>query len=186
MKTRNDWIEHWKGEKYSSSRMKSYRTIIGAYKGTPHRILDIGCGLSFESEYLQREHPGVELYLMDGEFKKKANPRQIGFGSAKNFQYYNTIKELKDSFDSRGMIYNFVDANNIDLKESLKFDIIYSNLSCGFHYPATTYKDLVQRHSDENTVVIFDIRKGSKQKGFKILKELYRGNKNTKCVIKFI
>jgi len=41
-------------------------------------------------------------------------------------------------------------------------------VSCGFHYPVATYRDLILKHSHENTVVVMDIRRKRKNANFKI------------------
>jgi hypothetical protein len=40
----------------------------------------------------------------------------------------------------------------------VKFDVIYSWLSCGFHYPATTYKQFIKDHLSEDAIIIMDFR----------------------------
>ena len=53
-----------------------------------------------------------------------------------------------------------MDANKAVMLD-IKFDLIYSLLSCGFHYPIEIYKELFVKHSHSQTVCIFDIRKES-------------------------
>lgn len=66
--------------------------------------------------------------------------------------------------------------------------MIYSGKSCGFHYPLSTYKDLLYRHSDENTLLIFDLRKGADQGDidFKIKDVIIDEGKSHTCVLQLL
>ena len=57
-------------------------------------------------------------------------------------------------------------------------------MSCGFHYPVNTYRDLILKHSHKNTKVIMDIRirykktiQHVKEEGVEILKVIAQRNK---------
>jgi SAM-dependent methyltransferase len=121
--------------------------------------LDIGCGFAFESEMFQRKY-GTALYLLDGEYRplpKKS--RDIGYGSVEDFTFYHPRDTLEESFRIRGLKYSFIDAQDLELASDLKFDLVYSFLSCGFHYPAETYADFIREHTNPDSVVLLDVRK---------------------------
>jgi SAM-dependent methyltransferase len=152
-----DWLNVWSNDNFSKFKENNFTNIYGYLEKPPTRILDIGCGLAYESEMFQKKY-GSELYLLDGE-QDLDGKHQDGFNKeTDNFAHYNTIADLKKSYDSRNMKYTFVDSNNIDIPEDVKFDLIVSFASCGFHYPADTYKELIQKHSTDDTVVILDLR----------------------------
>lgn len=152
------WLDKWNTPQHRESKRKQFEIIDNYLNFAPKRILDIGCGLATESEFFQKKY-NCELYLLDGDFSTTSNvKRDIKYGTVDNFAFYNKVDDLKSSYDSRNMNYTFVDANNIDIPDDVTFDLIISNVSCGFHYPANTYKDLVQKHSTESTKVIFDLR----------------------------
>jgi hypothetical protein len=76
------------------------------------------------------------------------------------------------------------------LSEDLKFDLITSYLSCGYHYPLSTYKELILKHSHKDTKLVFDIRnrKGALilEEGVEVVHEFYKhGGKYAMCQIKF-
>ena len=74
------------------------------------------------------------------------------------------------------------------INEDIKFDLIYSFESCGFHYPITTYKDFLKRHIDKSTVLIFDVRrKASKEQleDFDIIDNINITKKYDTLVLKF-
>ncbi len=116
----------------------------------------------------------------------KEKVREIKYGSVDSFRFYNTITDLKNSFDKRQLSYTFVDANNIDLPDHLKFDLIYSNQSCGYHYPIETYKELIQAHSHKDTTVILDLRKHFKYDNITIKNILVESRKFIKAEIEFM
>lgn len=157
--TENKWIEKWKdNESHFQSKKDNFESIIKYLGEPPKRMLEIGCGLAYESEMFYKEY-GTEIWLLDGDYSKERGGSDVNWNpNVDKFRFYSKVDDLKKSYDSRGMTYTFVDANNIKIPADVKFDFICSFKSCGFHYPAATYKDLIKKHSDENTKVIFDIR----------------------------
>lgn len=182
-----NWLDIWNNDSHTSSKKNMFEIVEKYLITPPKKILDIGCGLAKESELFQKKHQSF-LYLLDGEFSKSnGKNRQVGYGNVENFNFYNKIDDLKESWNSRNLDYTFVDANNIVIDDNVTFDLIYSSESCGFHYPADTYKDLIIKHSNDNTKIIFDIRNRyvSTQK-IKIINTLYQSKKFIKAEIKFL
>lgn len=179
-------MQTWETPIHLKKKKEIFHKIDSFLKTPPKTILDIGCGLARESEYFQKKY-GCDLYLLDGDFENTSNvQRQIKYGTVDNFGFYNKVNDLKKSFDSRKMKYSFIDANNIDIDIDLKFDLIMSNLSCGFHYPANTYKDLVKKHSKESTTVIFDLRNAQDHPDVEILQMVDNCKKHIKASIRFV
>ena len=166
----------WLGETYINATEDIF-TQVDAYLGKgPKRILDIGCGFANVSKQFQEKY-GSELWLLDGDMatNPETSKRVNKFGSIDDFQFYATVSELKAQWDRQGMRYTFVDANNINIPQDIKFDLVYSWISCGFHYPVSVYKDLVMKHTTEESVVIMDFRRKSlplQQQDFEIVKRL--------------
>lgn len=159
MRAKRSWLEKWSWPSFSDYREKNFEIIDSYLKFVPRTILDIGCGLAYESEKFQKKYE-TDLYLLDGDVElTKENNRDINYGPVTDFKFYNSIRDLKKSWDDRQLKYNFVDANNIELSREIQFDLIYSLFSCGFHYPAITYKDLISIHSTDETVIIMDFQK---------------------------
>ena len=179
------WSDLWKSDGYKSGKTKNFSVVDSYIKFEPKNILDIGCGYARESKCFQEKY-NSNLYLLDGNPKKDSQKRQIKYGSAESMDFYNSIEDLKKYYDSENMRYNFIDAANPIIPKDIKFDLIYSFLSCGFHYPANTYKELIQKHSTEDTLIIFDIRHLNKQKNIQILDIVNRERKSLKCSIKFV
>ena len=73
----------------------------------------------------------------------------------------------------------------------IKFDLVYSNVSCGYHYPLSTYADLLKSHTDIDTIMIFDIHSRYLEEQIKDLfdvieiKNFPDQKKIIKCKLKF-
>ena len=154
----NRWINsEWQSNEYKKNKGISFDLIDSFLTEAPRNILDIGCGMAFESEMFQSKY-NSNLYLLDGDFESSINAtRDRKFGTADSMAFYTKIDSLKSSFDKRNLKYNFVDANNIQLPPDLKFDVVYSNVSCGYHYPLSTYLELLKMHTTKDSILIFDI-----------------------------
>ena len=152
------WLEKWEQDKHKTYKESTFTILDNFLNYSPKRIFDIGCGLAYESELFQKKYKS-ELYLLDGDFGYTSdNTRDVGYGAVDNFQFYNSIDTLKESYNNRGLKYNFIDANNIQIKDNITFDLVYSILSCGFHYPVETYTDLIKKHTSPTSRIIMDIR----------------------------
>jgi SAM-dependent methyltransferase len=154
--------EKWTSPEYLAGTEEIFRQVDAYLKTPPRRILDIGCGFARVSQLFQQKY-GTELWLLDGDFH--ANPetavRKAKYGSKESFQFYLSVSDLKQHWDQQGINYRFVDANSIDIPKDIKFDFVCSWISCGFHYPVSSYKTLIQTHTTEDSVVIMDFRRKS-------------------------
>lgn len=164
------WLTgEWNTKEYQDAKLKNFEILCKELESPPSRILDIGCGLAWESR-LFNEKFGTELWLIDGdastnEQKSKSASETNWHSTAESFLFYHKLDFLKEELDKRNTKnYHLIDVNNINIPDDIKFDVITSWLSCGFHYPASTYKDLVLKHSHENTRIFFDIRVHLKSK----------------------
>lgn len=128
-----------------------------------NKILDIGAGKALQGKELQKLY-GSELWILEGDDKnnnkKSKDARKVKWnGSADNFLYYWNLDNLKHYHNSSGTTnYHILDCDNLNIPEDIKFDLICSWLSCGFHYSLSTYYDVIKKHSHSNTKYVFDIR----------------------------
>lgn len=156
MNKTQDWQAYWLEDDYQNHKQAVFELIDNYLNPAPTKSLEIGCGLALDSEYFYKKY-NTDIWLLDGN---ETNARDIKYGSAETFAFYNTIESLKESYDSRNLKYKFVDANNIKLGDE-KFDLIFSLKSCGFHYPLDTYYELIKNHSTKETRLIFELRNSS-------------------------
>lgn len=159
------WPQIWKTTEYQQLKQRDVDIMLNYYRSNPPKnMLEIGCGMAWEAKALNEAY-GTRLWFIDGDAdsnRKKNNSTDTGWaGNIEKFSYYNTLKDLKKLLQQRNVNYEqLIDANNINLGEQ-KFDLIYSSLSCGFHYKAACYRKLIEKHSHSDTKVILDIRKRS-------------------------
>lgn len=158
-----DWVnEEWFTEDYQAHKCENFELLVAYLNKPPKRILDIGCGLAWESRMFNEKY-GAELYLLDGDYDD--NPTDLELVQAQysedasRFAFYYKLDFLRDNLDKLGTHnYQLIDSNNINIDDSIKFDLITSWVSCGFHYPVNTYRDLILKHSYADTRVVMDLR----------------------------
>jgi len=170
------YLDTWNDPEYVKSKQGVFTMLEHYLPNPPKRILDIGCGYAHISEMFQKKY-GTELYLLDGDFSENSQQatRAAKYGATENFMFYVSTDDLKKEWDRKGMTYTFIDANNIDISNDVEFDLVYSWISCGFHYPVSTYKKLIQKHTTAHSTIIMDFRRKSlneQMKDFDIVQRL--------------
>jgi SAM-dependent methyltransferase len=194
----NKWLDKiWFTDIYQQHKKENFDVINLHLTSPPTTILDIGCGLAWESRLFNQKY-GTKLWLLDGDIKnndvKPRHARDGGYNThSTNFLYYLTLQQLDNELkklDTQN--YHLIDCNNIKIDQNIKFDLITSWVSCGFHYPSSTYRELILKHSHPNTKIIFDIRIPTKQKhpieesGIEIVQVLNTRSKYVTAEIAFI
>ncbi len=196
--------EQWIGESglwdtavYQSYKKENFEILDKFLDKAPMKILDIGCGLAWESRLFNEKY-NSELWLLDGDAKNnnlKLPKAATGkyHESADEFLYYHSLDLLDSELKKLGTKnYYLIDCNDIKIPDDVKFDLITSWVSCGFHYPSSTYRDLILKHSHPDTKIIFDIRIKRKQAnpilepGVEIVHRLNERSKYVTAEIKFI
>lgn len=187
-----NWVkDEWADPEYLKIKEKNFKILDEYLKVKPKNLLDIGCGLAWESRMFSQKY-GTELYLMDGDAsanKNKTVAQDVAYNaSADNFLFYNTFKNLKKQLSLLGTKnYHLIDCNDISIPKNIKFDLITSWLSCGFHYPISTYASLIRKHAHKETKIIMDLRKiyfkteKITEEGFKIINVINK-NKSVKSI----
>lgn len=193
-----DWInEEWFTDIYQQHKQENFDLLDTYLPTTPKTILDIGCGLAWESRLFNEKY-ATELYLLDGDFDDNSQDDRIQQQARyttdpKNFAFYYKLDFLKNELDKLNtQNYHLVDCNNVDIPENIKFDVITSWVSCGFHYPVNTYRELILNHSHDNTIIVMDLRILAKQTTplvepeFEIVEVINRRAKYATSHIRFI
>ena len=122
----------------------------------PQVVADIGCGYGFFDFFLQQDF-GAHVVLIDLE----DNPHR-------HFQYrdvaaaYSSLATTRRFFVRNGGAENTITTLNPEFQDVQKLqgvDLAVSFLSCGFHYPWTTYQGFFADTVIPGGHVILDIRK---------------------------
>lgn len=176
----------WDTEVYQQYKIENFEILDKHLTTAPKTILDIGCGLAWESRLFNKKY-NSELWLLDGDAKnndKKLPTANTGkyHTTVDDFLFYHPLDNLDNELKKLGTKnYHLVDCNDINIPEDIKFDLITSWVSCGFHYPVNTYRDLILKHSHPNTKVIMDLRvmykksgKPESEEGVKVVNILHR------------
>jgi SAM-dependent methyltransferase len=165
-----DWIqEEWFTPEYQAHKHENFKLLDAYLSQAPKTILDIGCGLAWESRHFNQQH-GSMLYLLDGDYDNNAQDgrvqKQARYSkTVEDFAFYYKLDFLRQQLDQLDtQNYQLIDCCRIDLEDHIKFDLITSWVSCGFHYPVNTYRELILKHSHNNTVVVMDLRIPAKQR----------------------
>lgn len=147
----------WQKPRYRQAKLELYQDLAQALGDKPQKILDIGAGHALTSELFQRDW-GSELWLLEGDREHSSGDRLGKWGTAESMQYYLTRAELEQHWQRQGLRYTLVRAEQPEIDSRVKFDLVYSWLSAGFHYPASTYRSLIEQHSHPGTRVFMDFR----------------------------
>lgn len=157
--------------------------VIKHASGPFDRILDIGCGPAEHARAFQKLYQS-ELWLVEGNnannVKKQHTAKKSKWReSTEDFLYYHDLAQLRARLDNLGtQKYHLIDCEQTDLiTADIKFDLVCSWKSCGFHYPLDSYRDLIQRHRHPGTRIVMDLRRGKGQlklsPGWRVVRELY-------------
>jgi len=148
------YISRWLKSDYRQEKQKQFEVIDQYLNFEPKNILDIGCGIAYESIAFNKKY-NTKITLLDSN---ETDGRKSGWGNKDSFKFYTNLETLDKYFQSVHLKnYSLHDIKKYESNE--KFDIICSYLSCGFHYPIDTYLDLISKHMHKNTRLIFSLRK---------------------------
>jgi len=124
----------------------------------PTRIADIGCGYAIWDLFAARDL-GCDILLIDIEQNENRH-----FGYAAEAAAYTSLAGAKTF-----LVANGIDAKRVvtinpdqqDLSKAGAVDLAVSFVSCGFHYPASTYMDFFTNSVSPGGSIMLDLRKGN-------------------------
>ena len=146
---------------FASQLQDEYSALIPYLPPHCNIIWDIGAGLGGIDIFLSKHYPEKpDIYLTDYDRVDD----NVFFGFNQKYCAYNQFSLTKKLLDANEIENYYFDM--LDEVRRLPYfaDIIISLLSCGFHYPVSTYvNDIIQR-SVKGTVLILDMRTGHDQR----------------------
>lgn len=148
----------------------------------PLKVMDIGCGMGLYNYFLFKHYSfdsNLHVFLFDkttDEIKDKSFV-DGGWHPDGRFSFYTNLHCASDILKNNTNLHNNVhpieaSLSNLDALEDSSFDLVYSLLSYGHHYPVSTYLGHVHRILKSGGYLILDLRKSSKSAHPEGLKEL--------------
>jgi SAM-dependent methyltransferase len=157
-KLRNQGIK----AQYDADMQQEYLSLKDALPQSCHSMLDIGCGIAGIDVLLGRHYgPGVDIYLLD---KSKVED-EVFYLFNNRGAFYNSLETATETLVGNGIPAQKIHALEANaentIPEDAKFDLIFSLISWGFHYPVSTYLDQVYTRLAEGGSLIVDVRRGT-------------------------
>lgn len=144
---------------YVASMKREYEAMASELPIASDVVVDIGAGLGGIDIFLARHYPAATFFLLD---KNENSATTAGFSSHHGF--YNSFSKARELLTEHGMKEEQIHFLTPEQTSLLPVpNLILSLLSCGFHYPLSTYQNIFERCLHDRGTVIVDIRKGSGQ-----------------------
>lgn len=121
----------------------------------PDRIADIGCGYALFDLFLAKKY-GSQLALIDLESNENRH-----FGFQEEGAAYSSLANASQLLTDNGVQKSAIKTYNPekdDLSEVTNLDYAFSFISCGYHYPWTTYARFFEKNIAEEGCIILDVR----------------------------
>lgn len=153
----------------------------------PGRVADIGCGYGFIDLFVAKEY-GCDIVLIDLE----ANDRKH-FGFQAEGAAYTSLETAKRFLVQNGVAAEKVKTINPSkdgLDDIKGVDLAMSLLSCGFHYPVSTYAEFWAHGVAEEGAIILDLRNAKTETQLSELiqigsvRALWKGSKWNRVLVK--
>ncbi|MEM1326611.1 MAG: hypothetical protein AAGI23_11685, partial [Bacteroidota bacterium] len=163
---------------------KEFETIIKYLPDHAENILDIGCGVAGIDALIGKFYKGsINVFLLD----KSQLDQKVYYEYEEKGSFYNSLLIAKQLLAQNDISPNKIftqeatASNSIDF--DVKFDLIISLISWGFHYPVSTYLETVYNKLRSGGRLILDIRKNTQGEEeikhlFGTCKSIYEGSKH--------
>ena len=121
----------------------------------PKRIADIGCGYALFDLFAAKDTK-ADLILIDLE---QNNRRHFGFAE-KGAAYSNldTARRLLEANGIKSSRITLINPEKQSVTDLKPVDLAVSFLSCGFHYPVSTYAEFFRTSVAQGGTIMLDIR----------------------------
>lgn len=129
----------------------------------PKNVLEIGAGIGRASVFLAKYFGWEEtdFYLLDGD---SGDEQVNGVNYESKDSFYNSIAATKEFCSANGLKVYTLNAEKGDWKAlGVKYDLVYSFLAIGFHWPISIYLDEIYNMLEKDTLLIFGVRSSAKK-----------------------
>lgn len=116
-------------------------------------FLDIGCGIGALTIAVAKIS-GAKAHVIDGDGEIDLKGSNNGAGFHEQYVFYSNRDLIKRNFSDNGL-----DVTVLPSIAKPEVDLVFSTLSCGFHYPISTYQALLD-NLRIGARAIFDVRVG--------------------------
>jgi len=153
------------------------------------RVLDIGCGIGLASMAVHGYFGNKAEYVLLDKDAVDDKPKGFYHGKADGFGSSGCLEQAVEFLTSNGV----EDVSCVDISREPfpagKFNVIISTLSCGFHYPVSTYAAQIKAAIRPSGIVVLDVRREHMNDAVRSLGEpdmVYEdGAKHNTCVWTF-
>jgi len=180
------WITEWQNDEYMAQKQEELWAVEQYLAARDIRtVLEIGPGLAWESRQWQAKwHTVNHLIERDGAGQ---GTRHKDFGDAGTMTGYHTLAQLRGELARWPEFqYRLWDTDQLPEQAGVTYDLVYSNRSWGFHYPVTTHRDWIMRHSHDRTVIIAQLRNRVAHPGVRVIERIHRAHKCDICHIEYL
>lgn len=127
--------------------------------GVPSMILELGCGLGRGSVLMNQrlKYNNSKFYLLDGDTCTQG--QVCGLNHSGRADFYNSLEATRSFCEANGLSdFVLLDAEKNWQRALPKFDLVFSLLSIGFHWPLSLYLDKIYSHLLDKAKLIFQMR----------------------------
>ncbi len=158
---------------YRQDMFREYEIIKPFLPDRCEHVLDIGCGVAGIDAVLNFHYANANMRfsLLD----KTAVSRKVFYGFETTGAFYNSLDVAREL-----LLHNGITSDQVQLVEAGKtasitnspsVDLAVSLISWGYHYPVTTYLELVKETLSPHGILILDVRRDTD--GTKILNDTF-------------
>lgn len=147
------------GVDYALSIEQDYAEIQPYLPRRAVTIWDIGAGVGGIDVRLYHRYANPSLYLTD----YNTTDDTIYYGYKQKTAAYNSLDAARELLTTNGVLDEDIHLDDLSSKRRarpIKADIVISLLSCGFHYPLSTYYTEIVARTAPGSVLIVDLRQG--------------------------
>jgi SAM-dependent methyltransferase len=139
-----------------------FKVIADILPNELHRVVDIGCGHALIDLFFWRRFQ-CDIHLVDIE--KTSTHHHDFHQSGSGYASLDAAHKFLVGNGVPSSIITRTNPHRTQLADSA-CDLIFSLLSCGFHYPASTYLQFIKIALRPGGIFLFDMRKDSGQEPF--------------------